>query len=290
MQLSPSELILNEDGSIYHLNLLPQDIAHTIITVGDPDRVKQVSHFFDSIEIKKGKREFLTHTGHLNGKRLSVISTGIGTDNIDIVLNELDALVNIDFNRRTVKKNRIRLKIVRIGTSGSIQPEIKIDSWLMSELAIGFDGLLHFYEHGQQPYSAMEDDFIEQTQWSNQKARPYIIDFDKNLAEIFTDNRIRLGLTATNTGFYGPQGRSLRISTSKEDFTAKLANFSYEKHRITNLEMETSGIYALSKLLGHQAVSLNCILANRATGEFSKNPSKSVEELIKFALNKLTAL
>jgi len=290
MQLSPSELILNEDGSIYHLNLLPQDIAHTIITVGDPDRVKQVSHFFDSIEIKKGKREFLTHTGHLNGKRLSVISTGIGTDNIDIVLNELDALVNIDFNTRTVKENRIRLKIVRIGTSGSIQSEIKIDSWLMSELAIGFDGLLHFYEHGQQPYSAMEDEFIEQTQWSKQKARPYIIGFDKNLANIFTDNRIRLGLTATNTGFYGPQGRSLRISTSKEDYTAILANFSYEKHQITNLEMETSGIYALSKLLGHQAVSLNCILANRATGEFSNNPSKSVEELIKFALNKLTAL
>jgi uridine phosphorylase len=289
MQLSSSELILNEDGSVYHLNLLPEDIAHTIITVGDPDRVKQVSHFFDSVEIKKGKREFLTHTGHLNGKRLSVISTGIGTDNIDIVLNELDALVNIDFNKRTVKKNRIRLNIVRIGTSGTIQPEIKIDSWLMSEFAIGFDGLLHFYKHGQQPYTAMEDEFIKQTQWSKEKARPYIVDFDGKLAKIFTDNRIRLGLTATNTGFYGPQGRMLRISTSKEDFTAKLASFRYEKHQITNLEMETSGIYALSKLLGHKAVSLNCILANRATGEFSNNPSKSVEELIKFALNKLTA-
>lgn len=289
MQLSPSELILNEDGSIYHLNLLPEDISHTVITVGDPDRVSQVSHFFDSIEIKKGKREFLTHTGHLNGKRLSVISTGIGTDNIDIVLNELDALVNIDFDNRTVKENRIRLKIVRIGTSGAIQPEIEIDSWLISELAIGFDGLLHFYRHGQQPYSAMEDEFIEQTQWSKQKARPYIIDCDKNLVEKFTDNRIRLGFTATNNGFYGPQGRSLRILASKEDFTAKLASFRSEKHQITNLEMETSGIYALSKLLGHQAVSLNCILANRATGEFSINPSKSVEELIKFALNKLTA-
>ncbi|MFX0556916.1 nucleoside phosphorylase [Maribacter sp. CXY002] len=289
MHLRPSELILNEDGSIYHLNLLPEDIADTIITVGDPDRVSQVSNFFDTIEVKKGKREFLTHTGHLNGKRLCVISTGIGTDNIDIVLNELDALVNIDFNTRTVTKNRIRLKIVRIGTSGAIQPEISIDSWLMSELAIGFDGLLHFYQHGQDQHSAMEDEFMNQTQWSTKKARPYIIDFDSNLGELFTDNRIRLGFTATNTGFYGPQGRTLRIPSSINDFTNTLAHFRYGNHQITNLEMETSGIYALAKLLGHQAVSLNCILANRATGEFSKSPSIAIENLIEFTLNTLTS-
>ena len=288
MQLSPSELILNADGSIYHLNLLPADIATTIITVGDPERVLEVSKHFDSIEIKKGKREFLTHTGMLNGKRLSVISTGIGTDNIDIVLNELDALVNIDFKTRKVKENRIRLRIIRIGTSGAIQPDIPIDSFIMSQYAIGFDGLLHFYKTENNAHSEMEDAFIDQTSWSNRKARPYIVEFSKNLGSHFIDNRIRLGLTATSTGFYGPQGRKLRLTPSKEQFIESITNFKYQNRQITNLEMETSGIYALSKLLGHEAVSLNCILANRATGEFSKNPSKSVEELIEFALLNLT--
>lgn len=288
MQLSPSELILNADGSIYHLNLLPRDIAETIITVGDPERVTEVSNQFDSIEVKKGKREFITHTGFLNGKRISVISTGIGTDNVDIVLNELDALVNIDFNTRTVKKNRIRLKLVRIGTSGAIQPDIPVDSWIMSELALGFDGLLHFYEHNFKLFHNMEEAFIRQTAWSPNLARPYIINFDTDLAKKFKSNRIRLGLTGTNTGFYGPQGRLLRIAPSQLDFAKAITNFEYQNKRITNLEMETSGIYALSKLMGHQAVSLNCILANRITGEFSSNPTKSVQELIKFTLQKLT--
>lgn len=288
MQLSASELILNADGSIYHLNLLPSDIATTIITVGDPDRVLEVSKHFDSVDIKKGKREFLTHTGTLNGKRLSVISTGIGTDNIDIVLNELDALVNIDFKARAIKKNRIRLRIVRIGTSGAIQSDIPVDSFLMSQFAIGFDGLLHFYKSDMNSFSEMEDAFISQTQWSSNKSRPYIVEFSKNLSAYFIDNRIRLGFTATSTGFYGPQGRELRLAPSAEPFMSKIAGFAYENRCITNLEMETSGIYALAKLLGHEAVSLNCILANRATGEFSKNPSKSIEELIAFVLQKLT--
>lgn len=289
MQLSPSELILNADGSIYHLNLLPKDIAPTIITVGDPERVLEVSKHFDTIEIKKGKREFLTHTGTLNGMRLSVISTGIGTDNIDIVLNELDALVNIDFKTRTVKQNRIRLKLIRIGTTGAIRPEIPIDSFLMSTLAIGFDGLLHFYEQDFSRYKKLEDAFLAYTKWSNKKARPYVVDYDENLGQSLMDNRIRLGFTATNTGFYGPQGRSLRIAASQEGILAKLASFRFDNLQITNLEMETSGIYALAKLLGHQAVSLNCVLANRATGEFSTNPSKSVQELIHFTLTKLTS-
>ncbi len=288
MQLSPSELILNTDGSIYHLNLIPADIADTIITVGDPERVLEVSKHFDSIEIKKGKREFLTHTGILNGKRLSVISTGIGTDNIDIVLNELDALVNIDFKTRTINKNRIRFRIVRIGTSGAIQPDIPIDSFLMSQYAIGFDGLLHFYKNENGLHSEMEDAFMEQTKWSSDKARPYITEFSKNLGPYFIDNRIRLGFTATCTGFYGPQGRQLRLAPGDGGFIQKISGFSHENRQITNLEMETSGIYALSKLLGHEAVSLNCILANRATGEFSKNPSKSITDLIKFTLERLT--
>lgn len=288
MLLSPAELILNDDGSIYHLNLRPEDIATHIITVGDPDRVAEVSKHFDLIELKKGKREFLTHTGTFNRKRISVISTGIGTDNIDIVLNELDALVNIDFETRTVRSNRIRLKIVRVGTSGAVQPDIPIDSFLMSRFAIGFDGLLHFYKNDFTAHQGFEDAFMAQTNWSGSKARPYVVEFDSDLGAHFIENHIRLGITATNTGFYGPQGRSLRLATSDEDFIKNLADFNYENKRITNLEMETSGIYALSKLLGHQAVSLNCILANRATGEFSENPAKSVEELIKFVLQKLT--
>lgn len=289
MQLSPSELILNADGSIYHLNLLPEDLATTIITVGDPDRVSDVSQFFDSIELEKGKREFRTHTGFLNGKRISVISTGIGTDNIDIVLNELDALVNIDFATRRIKENRIRLNIVRIGTSGAIQPEIPINSFLMSEMAMGFDGLLHFYQHNFYEHEALEDAFIAHTQWAKEKARPYVVEYNKDLGQMLSDNRIRLGFTATNTGFYGPQGRELRLAPSQPEVMSKMASFSFENKLITNLEMETSGIYIMAKLLGHRAVSLNCILANRATGEFSKNPAQAVQELIQLTLSKLTA-
>lgn len=288
MQLRPAELILNEDGSIYHLNLLPEDISTTIITVGDPERVPQVSNYFDHIEIKKGKREFLTHTGVKNGKRLTVISTGIGTDNIDIVLNELDALVNIDFKTRSLKKNHIRLDIVRIGTTGAIQADIGVDSFLMSEFAIGFDGLLHFYASQPINHTVIEDAFIAHTSWNPVKARPYVLSYAKNLANLFLDNRIRLGFTATNTGFYGPQYRQLRLMPSQMEVMEKLTSFRYQDKQLTNLEMETSGIYALAQLLGHEAVSLNCVLANRVTGEFSKNPGKAVDSLIKFCLERLT--
>lgn len=287
MQLRPAELVINEDGSIYHLNLLPEDIATTVITVGDPDRVSQVSRFFDTIEVKKGKREFHTHTGHLNGKRISVISTGIGTDNIDIVLNELDALVNIDFETRTLKKEHSSLNIVRIGTTGAIQPDIPIDSFLISKYAIGFDGLLHFYENGSINYPEIEDAFIAHTSWNANKARPYVLSYSEKLGKLFTDNRIRLGFTATNTGFYGPQQRQLRIKPSQMELMEKLSTFSYNDIQLTNLEMETSGIYALSQLLGHEAVSLNCILANRSTGEFSVTPTESVDRLIEFCLKRL---
>ena len=289
MKLGPSELILNADQSIYHLNLLPEDISDTIITVGDPDRVSDISKYFDSIELRKGKREFLTHTGTLNGQRLSVISTGIGTDNIDIVLNELDALANIDFNTRTIKKNRIRFKIVRIGTSGAVQAEISIDSFVLSEYAIGFDGLLHFYKNENIQYTEFSNSFMEHTNWSKSKSVPYVVKCDQKLADRMTSNRIRLGVTATNPGFYGPQGRRLRLPLQDDSLSEKLASFEHKGMKITNLEMETAGIYGLSTLLGHQAVSMNCILANRVTGEFSKHPEKAVDALIQYTLEKLTA-
>lgn len=288
MQLEPSELILNADKSIYHLNLLPEDLAQTVITVGDPDRVHEVSKHFDTIELKKGKREFITHTGVLNGKRISVISTGIGTDNIDIVLNELDALVNIDFDKRTIKETHTQLDIIRIGTSGAIQPNIPLDSFLLSEYAIGFDSLLRFYDAESILDDEIQDKFIAHTQWSAHKSTPYVVNFDADLATRIDSETLIKGFTATNVGFYGPQGRKLRLKTEDENLNSKLSTFEYNGLNITNLEMETSGIYGLSKLLGHRAVSLNCIVANRSTGKFSATPAKSIEKLIQFTLKKLT--
>ncbi len=288
MQLSKSELIINADQSIYHLNLRPTDIAQTIITVGDPDRVSDVSAHFDTIEIKKAKREFVTHTGTMNGKRLSVISTGIGTDNIDIVLNELDALVNIDFSSRSVKPIKTSLDIVRIGTSGAIQPTIPIDSFLISTYAIGFDSLLHFYKSDHIQHSEVQEAFKKHTHWNPHKSTPYVVKYNLQLGEKLQSNKVIQGFTATNVGFYGPQGRKLRLQTEDENLNAKLASFEYQGKQITNLEMETSGIYGLATLLGHRAASMNCILANRSTGEFSKNPQKAVDQLIAYTLERLT--
>ena len=285
--LGSSELILNPDGSIYHLNLLPEDIAETIITVGDPDRVPEVSKYFDSIEIRKGKREFLTHTGYLSGKRLTVISTGIGTDNIDIVLNELDALANIDFSLRQVKSEKKQLGIIRIGTSGTIRPEIPIDSFLISTSAIGLDGLLHFYGNSDPRNMAMERALTKHLDWGAHHIVPYAVDSDEHLKKVFISPNVHLGITVTNPGFYGPQGRILRLAPKVMDFQEKLASFSFEGQHITNLEMETAGIYGLAKLMGHKAVSLNAILANRATGEFSTDGGNTIDSLIKFALERL---
>lgn len=288
MGLEPSELILNPDHSIYHLNLRPEEIAHTLIFVGDPDRVPMVSRYFDFIEFEKQKREFVTHTGRLNNTRLSVISTGIGTDNIDIVLNELDALVNIDFTRREVKEEKTSLKIVRIGTSGAIQPHIPVDSFLLSYHAIGFDNLLHFYQSEHIQHPEMQLAFIEQTKWSVFKAIPYVVSCDINWAKTFESDLMQPGFTATNVGFYAPQGRNLRLAPQDENLADRISAFSHGEHKITNLEMETSGIYGLSKLMGHKAVSLNAVLANRNTGTFSANPDDTVDRLIKYTLEKLT--
>ncbi|MDT0621599.1 nucleoside phosphorylase [Croceitalea vernalis] len=288
MPIAESELILNADGSIYHLNLLPEDVADTIITVGDPDRVPDVSKYFDSVELKKGKREFITHTGVLNGKRITVISTGIGTDNIDIVINELDALVNVDLISRKVKPTKKNLNIVRIGTSGALQKDIPVDSIILSKTAIGLDGLLHFYQSQNTQNTALVEALSKHLNWGRYKIHPYGFNCDENLAQTLMGNHIRLGITITNAGFYSPQGRQIRLEPNLTDFHKKLQSFVLEDEKLTNLEMETAGIYGLSKLLGHKAVSMNAILANRATGAFSKEPSKTVDSLIKYCLQQLT--
>ena len=288
MKIAESELILNPNGSIYHLNLKPEDLAQTIITVGDPDRVESISKHFDSIEVKVHKREFKTHTGTYKGKRISVISTGIGTDNIDIVFNELDALVNIDFETRTIKENHTQLTIIRVGTSGAIQADIPLDSFLISETAIGFDNLLHFYGNTSFLDESFSEAFTKHTNWSDKKSAPYVVHADKSLFSLFSEENFIKGITATNVGFYGPQGRVLRLSTQDKNLNNKIASFSFNKKRITNLEMETSGIYGMARLLNHKAISLNAILANRANGEFSQNPQKTVENLILKTLEIIT--
>ncbi len=287
MQLGPSELILNPDNSIYHLHLLPEDLAETIITVGDPDRVCEVSKYFDIIEVEKRHREFTTHTGTLEGKRFTVISTGIGTDNIDIVLNELDALVNIDFDSRTFKEEPTQLDIIRIGSSGAIQPDIPLDSFLLSTFAIGFDSLLHFYESAHIQQAGMQLAFMDHTGWSAMKSVPYIVKGNTALTRRLESKKIIKGITATNPGFYGPQGRKLRLAPDDPGLNEKLATFVYDGMKITNLEMETSGIFGLSALLGHRAASLNCILANRSTGEFSLHPERAMDDMIRFTLDQL---
>lgn len=291
MPIKESELILNDDGSIYHLHLLPHQIAEIIITVGDPERVERVTQHFDEIEVKVRKREFHTQTGTYKGKRITVISTGIGTDNIDIVFNELDALANIDLEKRKIKKELKQLKIVRVGTSGAIQENIPINSIVATKTAVGFDSLLHFYksENIQEPKIAKEVE--QQLALSNFKAKPYVVNGAEELLQHFTKNEeISTGITATNIGFYAPQGRVLRAPLQDENFMKKLTGFNFNGLQITNLEMETSGIYGMARLLGHQALSLNAILANRITGEFSKKPTEIVDQLIKFTLDKIVVL
>ncbi len=289
MAIAKSELILNEDGSIYHLNLKPEHISNTVITVGDPDRVDQITKYFDTIECRIQKREFHTQTGMYQGERITVISTGIGTDNIDIVLNELDALVNIDFKTRKIKSNRTSLNIIRIGTSGAIQPEIPMDSFIVSQIAIGFDSLLHFYDSKHIQIPEIARSLTSHLEWHIDKSTPYAVGFDKNLGVHMLSTETLLGITVTNVGFYGPQGRILRLSTSDDKLNEKMALFTYGINKITNLEMETAGIYGMAKLLGHNAVSMNAILANRSTGEFSKNPAETIDKLILYTLYKIVS-
>lgn len=286
--LPSSELILNPDGSIYHLSLLPEDIAHTIITVGDPGRVKMVSAYFDEILVVREKREFFTHTGSYKGKRITVISTGIGTDNIDIVFNELDALVNIDLKNRVIKDELTRLNIIRIGTSGSLRKEIEVDSFLVSEYGIGFDNLLHFYDADHVQEQKMAQSLADHLHWKAPASMPYIVKGDPELLQLFSNkNEAVTGVTVTNSGFYGPQGRQLRLTASVPDLNDRLFTFTYNDLRVTNLEMETAGMYGLAALLGHRCISLNVILANRESRTFSTKGRESVDRLIKYTLDKI---
>ncbi|MDA9234442.1 nucleoside phosphorylase [Polaribacter sp.] len=287
MAIQQSELILNEDGSIYHLNLKPENIAKDIIFVGDQDRVDKITHLFDTIEFTTQKREFKTTTGTYKGKRISVISTGIGPDNIDIVLNELDAIVNINLATRTLKETFTSLNIVRIGTSGSLQKDIPVDSFLMSTHALDLNGMLHAYQTAAISDTELATAFAKHTNWSSQKSAPLVIENSQKLEDKLSSKIIYKGMTATAGGFYGPQGRVLRLALQDAELNTKIDQFQHNGVRVTNIEMETSAIYGLCKLLGHNACSMNAIIANRALGTFSKDYNKVVEDLIVYTLNKL---
>ncbi len=283
-----SELILTPEGKIYHLDLAPSQLAGTVITVGDPGRVKMVSKYFDTIETTAEHREFKTHTGTYKGKRISVVSTGIGPDNIDIVFNELDALVNIDFEKRTEKSKKTSLDIIRIGTSGGLTPEIEVDSFLISKLAIGLDNVMHYYAKTDKIFiREFAQAFINHTDWNPDNSVPYVVKADKTLLKKLSSEKTIEGCTITNVGFYGPQGRVLRAQLQDQGLNEKLKSFEYKNHKITNLEMETATMYGLGRLLGHRTLSMNAIIANRASGTFSKDTKATVDALIRYTLEKI---
>lgn len=279
-KLSASELVLNADGSVYHLNLLPEDIADKIILVGDPDRVPKVSRFFDKVEIKKNKREFYTHTGVLRGERISVLSTGIGTENIDIVMNELDALVNINLNNKEFHSEKKSLQLFRLGTCGSVNPDIEVDNMLVSENVVGLDGLLHFYSdyHFENDFSKK---FLSDFPYDNIKPMLYFGECSSELKNLYKDAKY-FGNTATFPGFYAPQGRQLRLRALDDKFLEVLNELG-----ISNFEMETSAIYGLAKLLGHRAITVNCVIANRRRGEFSADHHKVERDVIQWVLDRI---
>jgi uridine phosphorylase len=286
-RLKESELIINPDGTIYHLNLRPGDIADNIILVGDPGRVSKISKYFDKVLLKSQNREIVAHTGELNGKILTVMSSGMGTDNIDIVMNELDALVNIDFESRQIKDKLTSLNIVRLGTSGAIQTDIPIDSFAVSSHGIGFDGMLRFYASGHITDSRMSEEFIRQVTWHEDLPYPYIAACSDELYQ-----KIGLGLptgmTATAPGFYGPQGRVLRIPLHYPDLMDNMQHFKFDGKRIINFEMETSALYGLGKLLGHNTLTVCAVIANRALNTYSKDHHQVIEDLIKLVLERMS--
>jgi uridine phosphorylase len=288
--LTDSELILNPDGSIYHLNLRPENIGDIVLMGGDPNRVPVISSRLDAIEFKTSKREFVTHTGRLGDKRITVISTGIGTDNIDIVLNELDALVNIDLETRQIKEKKKNLTIIRLGTSGGLQPDIQEDDIVVSSHGLGLDNLMHYYARGNKnEETEMTQSFLKQMGISNENIRPYIAAGSSKYFPIFKKH-FKHGITVTCSGFYGPQGRKLRLQPALPELVNKLHTFDFNGNRITNFEMETSGIYGLGQLLGHHCISLNTIIANRVTGRFSQDPYKAIENMIDKAMEIIAEL
>lgn len=280
-RIAESELIINNRGAVYHLDLRPDEIGNTVITVGDPDRVAEVSKYFDKIEVKRQHREFVSHTGYVGKKRITVLSSGIGPDNIDIVMNELDALVNIDFETREIKKELHAINIIRIGTSGSLQSDIPVDSFVASTHGLGVDNLLNFYRHEQnEQEKELLQSFITHTQIHSQIGNPYITSCAASLIKHFVKD-FHQGITVTCPGFYGPQGRVLRLGVRNPELVNRLSDFRFGQHRITNFEMETSAIYGLGKLLGHNCLAVNAIVANRVKKEFSKDGKAAVENLIK---------
>lgn len=285
--IKDSELILNPDGSVYHINLKPEQIAKDIIFVGDQNRVEKITKHFDSVEFTTQKREFKTQTGVYKGKRMTVMSTGIGPDNIDIVMNELDALVNVDLKTRTIKPELTSLNIVRIGTSGSLQNDIPVDSFVMSQYGLGLDNMLRSYLIDDISETEMEDAFIKQTHWDLRKGRPYVIAGSKSLEKRLDSDKVYKGFTGTAGGFYGPQGRVVRLGIQDPELNSKMDNFNFNGTKMTNLEMETGAIYGLGRLLGHECLSMNAIIANRANGTFSADPYAVVDNLIEYTLNKL---
>ncbi len=285
-KIAESELILNKDGSIYHLNLHPEEIAPIIFFVGDPGRVPKVSKYFDRIESKKEKREFVTHTGTFSGKRMTVLSTGIGTDNIDIVMNELDALVNIDLKTREEKATQQSLKIIRMGTTGGLQADIPVDSLVVGAFGVGLDNVLQFYDRqADEEELGMEAAVYEYFGFEKIRIVPYAVRGNDGLRSIFQD--YYAGITMTSSGFYGPQGRELRLKTRLPGWIDKLEHFEFAGWKFSNFEMETSAIYGLGKLLGHQCLSVNTVIANRTLQAFSKDPGKAVDHMIRSTLERV---
>lgn len=288
-KLKDSQLIVNADGAIYHLNLRPEQIADTIIIVGDPGRVKSISRHFDEIEYQGQNREIMTHTGRIGKKRISALSTGMGPDNIDIVLNELDALVNIDLKERVPKSEHKSLNIVRLGTSGAVQADIEVDSYVMSKYGLGIDGVMNFYEAAEGVLEIeMNEALIKHTNWPNELAKPYIVKSSEDLAKKVGFDMLQ-GITATAPGFYGPQGRKLRMGLKYPDLIQRLESFTYQDERILNFEMETSALYGLGRSLGHNVLTICAVIANRITETYTKDHRPPIERLIKILLERLTS-
>jgi len=283
--IKDTELILTNENRVYHLNLKKEEISKTIIIVGDQARVKTISKHFDRIDFVIKHREFITHTGVYNGKKISVVSTGIGTDNIDIVLNELDALVNVDFKTRKVNLKKEKLDIIRIGTSGALQEDIKVDTFIMAKYGLGFDGLAHYYKSNNIIDEQMSKEFIKHSNWPNKLAEPYIVSASNKLINKFSN--FNSGITATASGFYAPQGRELRLKVAVNNFHDKINTFNSKGNRILNFEMETSALYFLGKSLGHNTLTICAIMGNRITKEYSKNYSKTIENLVVSVLEKM---
>jgi uridine phosphorylase len=287
--IKTTDLLINPDGSIYHLCLKPEQLADSVIVVGDPGRVPEISYYFDHIEFTVHNREFVTHTGVLNGKRITVLSTGIGTDNIDIVMNELDALANIDLEKREIKKDHRSLTIIRIGTSGAIQPDIPVNSFALSSYGLGFDNLLHFYDLANAGLDIpMSDAFMKHTNWNPNLSKPYFVKGSDSLISRFSKQMVT-GITATATGFYGPQGRVLRLGLNDPDLNTKIQSFRFNGERVINFEMETSALYGLGAMLGHEMATVCLLIANRATLDYSIDHKTYIRKLVEVVLETMTS-